>query len=106
MLQQEVGALRWIDNAPVTILTTAHELACKINRERKRPGKKSTNAKKAREAFGEEQTKEMPIPTCFDDYKVRRCKRYSKKKKKKKKKKKPMVQSPGCGGKKKAQSKK
>jgi hypothetical protein len=39
-----------------------------VIRTRKRPGKKSTNAKKAREAFGEDFAKEIPIPTCFDDY--------------------------------------
>jgi hypothetical protein len=67
-LSQDVGALRWIDNAPVTMLTTAHELAREVERERIRPGKKSTNAKKAHEHFGDEFKKEMPIPACIDDY--------------------------------------
>ena len=39
-----------------------------VERVRKRPGKKSTNAKKAREAFGGAYAKEMPIPLCIEDY--------------------------------------
>ena len=56
------------DNAPVTILSTVHEVGSEKERRRKRPGKKSTNAKKAREAFGEEQEMDMMIPLCIDDY--------------------------------------
>ena len=58
---QEVGAQTWIDNAPVTIMSTVHQLGFQVERVRKRPGKKSTNAKKAREAFGDAYEKEMPM---------------------------------------------
>ena len=40
------------------ILTTVHHPDSETVRNRKRPGKKSTNAKKAREAFGDDQEKE------------------------------------------------
>jgi hypothetical protein len=49
-------------------MTTVHDLGSEVMRMRKRPGKKSTNAKKAREAFREDLAKKMPIPTCFGDY--------------------------------------
>ena len=49
---QEVAAQTWIDNAPVTIMSTVHQLGSVVERVRKRPGKKSTNAKIARETFG------------------------------------------------------
>ena len=65
---QEVDAQTWIDNAPVTIMSTVHQLGFQVKRVRKRPGKKSTNAKKAREAFGDAYEKEMPIPLCIEDY--------------------------------------
>ena len=39
-----------------------------MERVRGRPGKKSTNAKKAREAFGDAYEKKMPIPLCIEDY--------------------------------------
>ena len=35
---------------------------------RMRPGTKSTNAKRAREAFGDAEEKEMLIQLCIDDY--------------------------------------
>jgi len=65
---QLVGAHLWFDNAPVTILSTVHDFESQQERLRKRPGKKSTNAKKAREAFGNLQEKEMMISLCIDDY--------------------------------------
>ena len=46
VFQEEVGAHLWFDNAPVTILSTVHEVGSEKERRRKRPGK-STNAKKA-----------------------------------------------------------
>ena len=68
VFQEEVGAHLWFDNAPVTILSTVHEVGSEKERRRKRPGKKSTNAKKARQAFGEEQEKDMMILPCIDNY--------------------------------------
>jgi hypothetical protein len=65
---EEVGAMRWIDNAPVTMLTTVHDLSSTTMSLRMRPGAKSTNAKNARKFFGDENQKMLPIPTCFDDY--------------------------------------
>jgi len=57
-----------VDNAPVTILSTVHDFESQQERLRKQQGKKSTNAKKAQEAFGNLQEKEMMIPLCIDDY--------------------------------------
>ena len=49
-------------------MSTVHQLGSVVERVRKRPGKKSTNAKKAREAFGCAYEKEMPIHLCIEDY--------------------------------------
>jgi hypothetical protein len=65
---QLVGAHLWFDNAPVTILSTVHDFESQQERLRKHPGKKSTNAKKAWETFGDLQEKQMMIPLCIDDY--------------------------------------
>jgi hypothetical protein len=65
---QLVGAHLWFDSAPVTILSTVHDIESQQERLRKRTGKNSTNAKKAREAFGNLQENEMMIPLCIDDY--------------------------------------
>jgi hypothetical protein len=69
IFQLAVGFLLWIDNAPVSMMTTVYDLSKTVLRLRNKPGKKSTNAKAAREAFEEdEHEKEMPIPVCVDDY--------------------------------------
>ena len=47
-------------------MSTVHQLGSVVERVRKRP-RKSTNAKKAREAFGGAYEKEMPIPLCIED---------------------------------------
>ena len=65
---QLVGAHLLFDIAPVTILSTVHDFESQQERLRKRPGKKSTNAKKAQEAFGDLQEKQLMIPLCIDDY--------------------------------------
>jgi hypothetical protein len=49
-------------------MTTVHDLDETTQKLRRRPGPKSTNAKNARPAFEGYDKKEMPIPTCFDDY--------------------------------------
>ena len=67
-LNQDVAVLLWFDNAPVTMMTTVHPSDAEVVRDRKRPGKKSKNAKRSREAFGNEYHKELPIPLCFDEY--------------------------------------
>ena len=48
---QEVSTQTLIGNAPVTIMNTVHQLGFRVKRVRERPGKKSTNAKKAKEAI-------------------------------------------------------
>jgi hypothetical protein len=65
---QLVGAHLWFDNAPVTIPSTVHDFESQQERLRKHPGKKSTNARKAQEAFGDLQEKQMMILFCIDDY--------------------------------------
>ena len=57
----------WFDIAPVTILSTVHELESPQKRLRTCPGQKRTNGKKAQEAFGDLQEKQMMIPLCIDD---------------------------------------
>ena len=54
---EEVGAHAWIDSAPVTVLSTFHERGPEVVKIRKRPGTKSTNEKRAREAFGDARRK-------------------------------------------------
>ena len=49
-------------------MSTVHQLGSVVEMVRKRPGKKSVNAKKAREAFGDAYEKEVPIPLCIEDY--------------------------------------
>ena len=66
VFQEEVSAHLWFDNAPVTILSSVHEVGSERERRRKRPGK-STSAKKAQQAFGEEQENDM-ISLCIDEY--------------------------------------
>jgi len=63
-----VGTLWWFDNIAVTILSTVHTFELLQEWLRKQPGKKSTNAKKVQEVFGDLQGKEMTIPLCIDDY--------------------------------------
>ena len=63
-----MGANAWIDNAPATVLSTVHELGSEVAKTRNRPGINSTNAKRAREAFGDAEEKGIPIPLCIDDY--------------------------------------
>ena len=68
LFSEEVGVYAWMDNAQITALSTVHELGSEFVKTRKRPGTKSTNAKRARVAFGDAEGKEMPIPLCIDDY--------------------------------------
>lgn len=77
-----------MSSAPVTVMSTIHELgsgAAKIREHsgmkstnakrargaaeiRKHPGTNSTDAKSAREAFGDAEEKEIPIPLGIDGY--------------------------------------
>lgn len=68
---RNVGILLWFDNAPVTMMTTIHYLKgekAEILRNRNRPGRKSTNHKRALMTFGDQQTKEILIPVVINDY--------------------------------------
>ena len=68
LFQQPVGVSSWVDIALVTMVSTVHEVGAQINRNRTRPGQKTTNAKSAGEFFGDDWEKDMPIPCCIDDY--------------------------------------
>src|SRR5205807_9273822 len=71
IVTQDVGVLLWFDNAPVTIMTTIYSLngeKSEIVRQRKRPGRKSTNAKRALAEFGDEHQKELAVPVAINDY--------------------------------------
>ena len=71
IIVRDVGVLLWFDNAPVTIMTTIHSLIgekSEISRKRKRPGRKSTNARRALAEFGEDHEKELQIPVAINDY--------------------------------------
>ena len=50
LFSDEVGAYAWIDNAQVTAPSTVREPGPEVAKTRKRPGIKSTNAKRARVA--------------------------------------------------------
>jgi len=68
LFDQLIGAHLWLDNAPVTILSTVHDIHSQQELLRAQPGRKSTNVTKAREAFGNVQEKEMMIPLRIDHY--------------------------------------
>jgi len=65
-----VLALLWIDNGPVTMLTTIHEIGLQhhIQRLRRRPRINNINATRIQNVFGNESKKILPIPTVIDDY--------------------------------------
>ena len=68
----EVLAVLWMDNAPVTMLTTVHNIhgsKSHVDTERKRPRNTSSNAAGVRQLFGEgEFVKPLSIPSCIDNY--------------------------------------
>jgi Transposase IS4 len=67
----DVLAMLWMDNGPVTMLTTIHELegnAWEIEKERKRPRKSTLNSTKVREVFGDNYEKNLKIPRVIDEY--------------------------------------
>ena len=59
-----------MDNGPVTMLSTIHEINGnnRIERIRRRPRETSTNAVKVRSIFGTASKKALPIPCVIDDY--------------------------------------
>ena len=67
----DVLAILWIDNGPVTMLSTIHKIngnENRIERVRRQPRETSTNATKVREVFGAASKKSLPIPIVIDDY--------------------------------------
>ncbi|CAB4385768.1 unnamed protein product [Rhizophagus irregularis] len=67
-----VLAILWMDNAPVTMLSTIHQIyngnENQIERIRRRPRETSTNAVNVRAVFGTASKKSLPIPIVIDDY--------------------------------------
>ncbi|CAG8805876.1 2702_t:CDS:2, partial [Cetraspora pellucida] len=60
-----------VDNGPVTMLTTIHEVTgdeCRIERVRRQPREISTNVTKVRAVFGTASKKALPISRVIDDY--------------------------------------
>ncbi|CAG8794674.1 14219_t:CDS:2, partial [Dentiscutata erythropus] len=67
----DVLVVFWMDNGPVNMLTTIHEITgeeSRVERERRRPRTTSTNANKVRSVFGDASKKILPIPAVIDDY--------------------------------------
>jgi len=67
----DVLAILWMDNGPVTMLSTIHQIngdENRIERIRRRPRETSTNANKVRAIFGSLSKKSLPIPIVIDDY--------------------------------------
>src|SRR5438874_5744393 len=67
-----VLAVLWMDNAPVTMLTTVHNIHSSkshMDTERKCPRNTSSNAAGVQQLFGEEEfIKLLSIPSCIDNY--------------------------------------
>lgn len=67
-----VLAALWMDNGPVTMLTTIHgiikEEGWTVDVERRRPRLTSTNGRKVNVMFGKAHRKVVPIPRFIDDY--------------------------------------
>ena len=68
VIVDDVLVMLWIDNGPVTMLSTIHNLDDKVHRERRRPRETSTNSKKVRSVFENTARKSLPIPKIIDDY--------------------------------------
>ena len=64
----DVLCLAWQDNNLVLALSTIHSPTDFIERERKRPGEKSTNAEIVRKVFDDVPKKKLTIPSFIDDY--------------------------------------
>lgn len=71
IIVDDVLAVLWMDNGPVTMLSTIHQIhgiENRIERNRRRPRETSTNATKVRSVFGNASKKTLPIPIIIDDY--------------------------------------
>ena len=68
---ENVLAILWIDNGPVTMLTTIHNIGEEwtVTREHHhRPRETSSNANTVRQVFGNLSRKILEIPKIIDDY--------------------------------------
>ncbi|KAF9079247.1 hypothetical protein BGX27_006734 [Mortierella sp. AM989] len=71
VVDEKVFAILWMDNGPVTMMSTIHEIVGDpsfITRNRRRPRETSTNAKSVRAAFGGNPCADLLIPKIIDDY--------------------------------------
>jgi hypothetical protein len=71
VIVDDVLAVGWIDNGPVTMLTTIHGLkgdAWSVEKIRRKPRTTSLNAAKVREVFGNNSRKLLKIPCVVNDY--------------------------------------
>jgi hypothetical protein len=57
-----------MDNGPVTMLSTIHEIIGNENKLRHHPRITSTNGAKVRSIFGNSTRKLLPIPKIINDY--------------------------------------
>ena len=66
----DVLCVMWVDQGPVRLLTTKHEVNDEevVIKLRRKPRETSLNAANVRVAFGEESRKELPIPVIINDY--------------------------------------
>jgi hypothetical protein len=67
----DVLAILWMDNGPVTMLTTIHGLEgdnWKVEKLRRKPRTTSLNAAKVREVFGDNSQQLLKIPCVVNDY--------------------------------------
>lgn len=68
-VDEKINMMAWKDNALVLMLSSTHQLADgTVIRTRKRPYATSTSAKTAIKVFGDQATKELPIPIVVDLY--------------------------------------
>jgi len=68
---KDILAALWMDNGPVTMLTTIHRLkgdAWSVEKIRRKPRTTSLNAAKVREVFGNNSRKLLKIPCVVNDY--------------------------------------
>jgi hypothetical protein len=67
---EDVLAVLWMDNGPVTFLTTIHGIGedWEVTTDRRRPRKTMLNAGHVEEVFGDDGEKKLEIPQMVDDY--------------------------------------
>ena len=67
---EDVLAALWMDNGPVTMLTTIHGLGkdWQVSKNRRRPRQTGLNAGHVGEVFGDEGQRILGIPCMIDDY--------------------------------------